>query len=217
MQVTSNQKVTLLFGLIFVVLAPILGIAAARATLVDQKEITITKESNLTIQKAYNYNFSVTAGQTVVIKFSVYSENVSATLKILGKGSFDEEYVKNTTLPQDLTGRYFYWTVASWGGSYAYCPRYVTCSRDDFYNIEFKGDGDGSDIWSEPGNYVIVVYGTNAGTGASDVNVKFNLTVTIDGMGPIFSTVLNIIGWTILGLVALSLILDFRKRVVGGN
>lgn len=219
MLVTKMQKNALIIGLVCFGLAAIFGYATARLTIFEQNGITTTEDSQVSFQKAFNYNFSLTTGQTLIIKFSVHYNNITANLKVFGKGTFEQEYVKNTTnAPQNVAGRNFLQANPGWVSTATptagTLSATATCTTDGYYFLEFMGNGGGSRIWTEPGDYVILVYGSNAGGDSTQTDVKFNLSISIDGPGPILSTLLNITGLVILGALALSLILNFRKNLL---
>jgi hypothetical protein len=190
--------------------------------LVNQQGAVINEERCIRFEGSYAYGFSLSQGQKLVIRFSVYYVNVTATLRIFGQGKYSMEYNENDTLTSSVTGmRYFltstpsYYTNPDSVGSGV--VNTVTATNDDAYYIEFMGDGSSgtTNIWSEPGNYVLLVYGSNSGTGPTDHDVKFNITISLAGLGKVLSIMCTILGWSLIGLVALKFLQESRKRVGG--
>jgi hypothetical protein len=139
----------------------------------------------------------------------VYSQNVTASLKIVGKGLFDSEYIKNDTYgPPNVTGRYFLISKQVWSGDpswYEETQRVVICIQDDFYFIEFMGDGNsGGIIWNEPGDYVIFVYGSNSYNMSSEV--IYNIQVYKDGPSALIRKGFSAIGWLLIIVAGLVII-----------
>lgn len=175
------------------ILAPLFGLLFETTKLVDRQGIQIKDDSSVSFEDAYALEFSLDTNEKAIIKFSVYYENVTANLKIFGKGKYDAEVSQNgTNDPTTENGRYYMVSEFDWSANPAGdTQRISTAVMDDFFYIEFMGDGDNlNNIWSEPGNYVIVVYGTNAWAGADDVT--FNLTVEVPGAGSILSLIFNL-------------------------
>jgi hypothetical protein len=146
----------------------------------------------------------------VTIEFSVNYLNVTAYLKIVGKGYYDAEYLAGTNT-NNLNGEDFIYSEFTYGRSpsvydVATSTNVVSITEDGYYYIEFAGDTTGDFLRSVPGSYVIVVYGTNSG-GPSWDNVKFDIAIRIDGPGQILELIMILIGVTIL--VALMLLLTF--------
>jgi len=213
-------RLVLLLGIAFLILAPILGYTMDKLVKYDKTGITIDEESNNTIQEAFAYPISLSRGQKVTIEFGVYYANVSATLKILGKGFYDQQLGLNNS-PSTLNGLYFVYTQFAWGAypsSYTYSDnaRTFDFSEDGYYYIEFAGGASGDYLISIPGSYVIVVYGENNGP-ASDTMVSFNLRVKIDGPGEFLEELFYYLGTGVIVVVILFLSYRHYKKLKGGR
>lgn len=159
--------------------------------------------------------------QKVRIEFSVYYANVSATLKIFGKGYYDQQYALNNTPVDNLIGLDFIYSQFVWGQSPSTRTdsdneRSFTFSEDGYWYIEFAGDTYGDYLISIPGSYVIVVYGDNNGP-PSDTSVRFNLVVTMDGPGDFLEDFFYYIGAGVIGVVILLLSYGYYKKFKGGR
>jgi hypothetical protein len=213
-------KLVLLIGIAFIILAPILGYTMDKLVLYDKTRISIDESSNDGLQEAFAYSISLSKNQKVTIEFGVYYANVSATLKILGKGFYDQQYSLNST-PTGLNGLYFVYTQFAWGvypSSYVYSDNMRTFGYDEdgYYYIEFAGGASGDYLISIPGSYVIVVYGENNGP-TSDTTVNFNLRVKIDGPGELLEEIFYYIGAGVIVVVILFLSLGYYRKLRGGR
>lgn len=209
MKLKKKLKFLLGLGLLFLILGPILGGMTETILIHKESSKLVDQESEKSFQNVDPYEISIKKNQKVTIKFSVYSENVTASLKIVGKGLFDSEYIKNDTYgPPNVTGRYFLISKQVWSGDpswYEETQRVVSCIQDDFYFIEFMGDGNsGGIIWNEPGDYVIFVYGSNSYNMSSEV--IYNIEVYIDGPSALIRKGFSAIGWLLIIVAGLVII-----------
>ncbi|UCD02159.1 MAG: hypothetical protein JSV23_03855 [Promethearchaeota archaeon] len=213
-------KIVLILGIVFLILAPILGYTTDKLVLLDQKPIVINEDSEDGLQKSFAFPFSLESHQKISIEFSVYYANVSATLKIFGRGFYDQRYSLNSS-PTGLTGLDFVYSQFVWGQS----PSTYTGSdnertflydEDGYWYIEFAGDTSGDYLISIPGSYVIVVYGDNNGP-PSDTTVSFNLVVKIDGPGDFLEELFYYIGAGVIGLLVLFISYSYYKKFKGGR
>ena len=213
LKITKKLKILLAMGLLFLILGPIVGGLTEKIRLYSESSKVVDIESENSFRSVDPYEISIKKNQKVMIQFSVYSPNVTASLKIFGKGLFDSEYQKNDTMPQNVNGRYFLISRPSWSGDpswYEDTQRVVSCNQDDFYYLEFMGDGDSGDIiWSEPGEYVIFVYGSNSYNMSTDV--IYNIEVHKDGPSTLIKQWSSSIGWFILIVAGLIIINDSIK------
>jgi len=203
---------TCLGGIVLLSLAPIISAQYETTTILPAQTITIDKKSQQYFESCYAYPIHLNLNQKIRIKFSVFYENVTATLKIFGSGSYNQYLKENqTNAPQNKIGKYFVYSTHNWnqnpGGTYV---QSVTAAIDDSYDIEFMGDGSGSGIWSEPGDYVIIVYGNNAFVNSTEV--KFNIEITTDGSRDSINTTISSIGCVLLIAAAVLLIVSIKKE-----
>jgi hypothetical protein len=213
-------KILFVAGLAFLILAPILGYTLDRVEVYNRKPVNIDEYSSDGLQEAFAYHFSLTSRQKIRIEFSVYYANISATIKIFGKGYYDQQYALNNS-PTGLTGLDFVYSQFVWGQS----PSTYTGSdnersfgytQDGYWYIEFAGDTSGDYLISIPGSYVIVVYGDNNGP-PTDTIVSFNLVIRMDGPGDFLEDFFYYIGGGIIGIVILLLLYGYYKKLKGGR
>ena len=185
-------KILVLISVLLIILGPILGLFLNKITLVDQS-FTISATSDDDIQNATAYDFTLSKGQKIVIEFSVSTENVTADLIILGKATYDQEY-ESSTPPGSITGeKYFIYSQFAFGqppSNQASSDDIRSISNEGYWYIEFAGEVSGLYLRSVPGDYVVIVSGTNSG----GPNIFFDLVIKIDGPGDIVETLLILIG-----------------------
>jgi len=215
MKSKKKLQFLLVLGLLFLILGPIFGEMTETVLIYDESSEIIDQESEISFHNVTSYEISIKKNQKMTIKFSVYSENVTASLKIFGKGLFDSENAKNDTYgPQNVSGRYFLISRPTWNSDpywAAYTQTVVSCVQDDFYYIEFMGDGNsGNTIWNEPGDYVIFVYGSNSYNMSTEV--IYNIEVYKDGSSAVIRSIFSTIGWLMLIVAGLVIINDSIKK-----
>ena len=208
-------KILLTTGLLFLILGPIVGEMTESILIYNESSKIVDSESEISFHNVEPYEITIKKNQKITIKFSVYSQNVSAYLKIFGKGLFDSEYIKNDTYgPQNISGRYFLISKPVWSGDpswYEETQRVVSCVQDDFYYIEFMGDGNsGGIIWNEPGDYVIFVYGSNSYNMSTEVT--YNIEIYKDGPSALIKNGFSSVGWIMLIVAGLVLLNNSIKK-----
>ena len=206
----KKSKLLLIISIVLIILGPILGVSFNKVTLFDQKAFTIHEDSYSNMTLAYDFDVNLQKDQKLIIEFSVHYLNVTAYLKICGKGYYNAEYLAETNT-YSLNGEDFVYSEFTYGRSpYNYdvatSTNAVSITEDGYYYIEFAGDTTGDFLRSVPGPYVIVVYGYNNG-GPSWEDVTFDLTIKIDGPGQLLETILILIG--VITLIATILLLSY--------
>ena len=218
MKSKKNLTIFLTIGILFLIMAPIVGEMIETILIFNEQNKVVDQESEVSFHNVDSYEINIKKNQKVTIKFSVYSQNVTASLKIFGKGLFNSEYAKNDTYgPKNVSGRYFLISKPAWSGDpswYDETQRVVSCVQDDFYYIEFMGDGDpGGFIWNEPGEYVVFVYGSNSFNMTTEV--IYNIEIYKDGPSALIKKGFSYVGWLMIlvaGLVILNYyIKNFRR------
>ncbi|MFW9781375.1 MAG: hypothetical protein ACFFFB_03735 [Candidatus Heimdallarchaeota archaeon] len=198
-------KILLIVGIAMVVAAPILGFTLDKVDLFNKAPYTIYEDSSTGLQRAFAFPVSIEKDQKVTIEFSVYYANITATLAIFGKGYFDQQYALNSS-PGGLSGLNFIYSQFVWGQSpstFTGSATSRTITNNGYWYIEFAGSTSGDYLISIPGNYYIVVYGTNSGP-AAQTAVRFNIVIRIDGPGDLLQEIFYYIGsGVIIGLVLL--------------
>ena len=215
---SKKIKYILALGLLFLILGPIVGEMTETLRIYNESDKLVDQESEISFHNVDQYEITIKKNQKITIKFSVYSPNVTASLKIFGKGLFDSEYLKNDTNgPQNVNGRYFMISTPSWSGDpswYEDTQRVVSCDQDDFYYIEFMGDGNSADaIWNEPGEYVVFVYGSNSYNMSTEV--IYNVEIYKDGPSTLIKTWSSTIGWLLLIVAGFFIVNESIKKFKG--
>jgi hypothetical protein len=213
MEYKKKIKLVVIISVIIIILGPIFGLLLNKITVVNQSYI-ISETSNTDIQNATAYEFTLSKGQKIVIEFSVYTANVTATLKILGKGAYDQAYEASSN-PGPITGENLIYSQFAFGQTPASQTASATSrsiTNDGFWYIEFAGDVTGDYLISVPGDYVVIVYGTNSFA----TDVYFDLVIKIDGPGDIVETLLILIGVGTLVAIMLIATTGYLKKTGRG-
>ncbi len=213
------SMIILIVGIAFLVLAPILGYTLDKTTLLDRKPITINEDSSVGLPEAYDYGFTLQSYQKVRIEFSVYYANVTATLKIFGRGYYDQQKALNSTSPGAMVGLDFVWSQFAWGqtpSSHTDDANSRTITYNGYWYIEFAGDTNNDYLISIPGSYVVVVYGDNDGP-ATNTEVKFNIVIKIDGPGDYLEKIFFYIGAGVILAALLFISFGYYKQFKGGR
>ena len=208
-------KILVLIGLILIILGPILGLLLNKITLVDQSYV-VSETSSADVQNATAYEFKLSKGQKIVIEFSVSTENVTANLIILGKGTYDQAY-EASTAPGSISGeKYFIYSEFAFGqtpiSNQAHSDDIRSISNEGYWYIEFAGEVSGLYLRSVPGDYVVIVYGSNTG----GTNVYFDLIVKIDGPGEIIGMLLTLVGIGMLVAILVIGTMSYLKKTGRG-
>jgi len=213
------SMIILIVGIAFLVLAPILGYTLDKSTLVERRPATINEDSSADLTKAYAFGFSLTSNQKVSIEFSVYYANVTATIKIFGKGYYDQQYALINS-PTGMSGMDFLYSQVVWGQSTPSptgSGSSIQITNNGYWNIDFAGDTTfGTYLVSIPGPYVVVVYGINGGPPAN-VDVRFNIVIKIDGPGELLERIFYYIGAGVILAAILFVSFGYYKKFKGGR
>ena len=212
------SMIILIVGIAFLVLAPILGYYFDKSTLVERRPVTIGEDSSAGLTKASAFGFSLASNQKARIEFSVYFANVTATLKIFGKGYYDQQYALNNT-PGSMTGLDFIYSQFVWGqspSSFTGSSSSRTITYNGYWYVEFAGDTSGDYLISIPGSYVVVVYGNNDGP-AAYTSIRFNIIVKIDGPGELLERIFYYIGAGVILVAILFVSFGYYKKFKGGR
>ncbi len=197
MEKKKLAKIIIIIGIILLVAGPVLGFLVDKLTLDSATPKIIQESSDTDVQNAYFLPVSLGKNQKLTIEFSVYYEDIQATIKILGKGTYDAAYAANSN-PNGLSGLNFIYSEFTWGqtpSSSAASQTSRTITDDGYWYIEFAGSTSGDYLVYRPGAYVIIVYGTNGGT---PTEVFFNITVKVDGPGDFLQNLFIAVGIIIL-------------------
>jgi hypothetical protein len=103
--------------------------------------------------------------------------------------------------PSGISGLQFVYSEFGWGSS----PSGSTNGDSEldlpnngiYFYIEFMGDRTGDSLISWPGDYYVIVYGTNSGP-ASALDVNFDISIKVDGPGETLNNLFIAVGALIL-------------------
>lgn len=204
----------LIIGIALIITGPILAFTLDEISLVNQKPATISEESNTSIQSAFVCEFGLEKNQKIAISFAVYYPNVTARLKILAKYIYDEAYGANSS-PYGLTGEYFIASTFRIGSDpQLSVGNYISISDQGETYIEFTGSAGYTYFISRPGNYVVIVYGFNAG---AETDVFFDVEIEIDGPGGFLNTLFITIGIIVLVFYVFILAYSYLNKMRRGR
>jgi hypothetical protein len=210
----NKYKAFLIISIVLIVAGPILGLTFDKITLVDRTGVTIPEESYSNITQAYSVPFHLEKDQKLIVEFSLNYLNVTAYLKILGKGAYDSAYLAESA-SSGITGEDFVYTRFAFGNNLVSSTNVRSIQYDGYWYIEFAGDTSGISLISIPGDYVLIVYGLNNG-GGTWTDVKFDITIKTNGPGPILELILILIGIVALLAIMFLLTLSYLKKTRRG-
>ena len=191
------------------ILGPVMGLIFDKVTLYDKDLQPMQEDSSSGLTKAFAYQVTLSKDQKLVVEISEFYPNTSITIKIIAKSLYDQAYSLNST-PSGISGLQFVYSEFGWGSS----PSGSTNGDNEldlpnngiYFYIEFMGDRTGDSLISWPGDYYVIVYGTNSGP-ASALDVNFDITIKVDGPGETLNNLFMMVGALILvAYAALALI-----------
>jgi len=224
----KNAKILFLIGIICLILSPILGMAAAKIPVYEEgfdaangNKKTIYENSTNSLSECYVLQFSLGKDQVCYAELSVPYLNSSVNIIFFSAAEFNTEAAKEDP-PGTLRA-----PNAGWGISFldSIFDAYATpndngattlaVGQGEYHYLEFMGAGTGDNIWTMPGDYVVLIWGSNSGSHPDDELVSFDIIVSIEGPGDLLSTIFSAVGFivlTIVGLIAIAILLD-KARV----
>ena len=171
-------------GALCLILGPIFGVALDKMTIYDSKP-EIIQEDSVRITKAFAFPVTLDRDQKLIIVISDFYPNSSVTIRILAKSTYDRAYSENDTT-SSVSGLQFVYSEFGYGatpaGSTVGTNTLTLPANGIFFYIEFMGDRTGDSLISWPGDYYVVVCGSNSGP-ASEINVLFDIKIKVDGPG----------------------------------
>ncbi len=187
-------------GTICLILGPVFGIVLDKMTIYDSKTEIIKEDSADGMKEAFAYPVTLNKDQKLIIVISDFYPNSTVTIIILANSAYQRAYSMNSTT-SGVTGLQFVYSKFGYGTSPAGSTDEVnslTLPNDGIYfYIEFMGDTAGYSLISWPGDYYVVVYGSNSGP-ASDINVLFDIQIKVDGPGETLYNIFILIGVLII-------------------
>ena len=177
-----------------------MGLLFDKMTIYDKKPQLIQEDSNNYITEAFAHPVTLSKDQKLIVEISEFYPNTTVTIKIITKSAYDRRFSMNDT--PGLPGLEFVYSKFGWGASPAGSTDDATeltlsPGSDIYYYIEFMGHRYQDSLISWPGDYYVIVYGTNFGP-ASVTDVFFDISIKVDGPGETLNNLLIIIGAIIL-------------------
>jgi len=187
-------------GAICLILGPIFGVTLDKMTIYDSKPEIIQEDSADGMTKAFAFPVTLNRDQKLIIEISDFYPNSSVTIRILAKSVYQRAYSLNSTT-SGVTGLQFVYSEFGYGttpaGSTNGANSLTLPNNGIFFYIEFMGDRTGDSLISWPGDYYVVVYGSNSGP-ASDLNVLFDIQIKVDGPGEMLYNAFILMGVLII-------------------
>ena len=196
-----------------IITAPLIGLFANHIIILDRSRdpITITESNHDAIQEAFAYPLTLKDYQKADIDFSMSLPNSTATLKILEKEIYEANYLLNSSLIE-INGEDFLYVQEGYRhGGYS-ASDFTTIYEEGSRHIRFSGGIYGSELVYRPGNYVILVYGSNEASNGESL-LTFNLLVMLDGPGSLIQLVLITTGLIFLICYGLVITINYIKKM----
>jgi hypothetical protein len=200
-----------------IILGPIFGILLDKMTVYEAKPRIISEDSSSGMKKAFAQPVTLSKDQKLIVEISQFYPNSSVTIRILAKSVYDRAYSLNSTT-SGVTGLQFVYSEFGWGSSPSGSTtgtNSLTLPTDGIYfYIEFMGDRGGD--WPEisliswPGDYYVVVYGSNSGP-SSTTTVPFDITIKVDGPGEALNNFLLFVGLFIIIVYVMAVLVSILK------
>jgi hypothetical protein len=200
-------------GIACLVLGPLFGILLDKMTIYEGKPQVIQEDSTTSIRNAFAHPVTLSKDQKLIVEISEFYPNSSVTIRIIAKSVFDRAYSLDNP-PGGISGLEFVYSEFGWGstpaGSTVGTSSLSLPSSGIYFYIEFMGDRVGDSLISWPGDYYVIVYGTNSGP-VSDTAVPFDITIKVDGPGQMLNNLLILIGAFILVVYVMAVLVSVLK------
>jgi len=195
------------------VLGPLFGMLLDKMTVYEGKPKVIQEDSSTGLTNAFAYQVTLTKDQKLIVEISEFYPNSSITIKIIAESVYKRGYSLDSN-PGGIPGLQFVYSEFGWGSSPAGSTNGATSlslpSSGIYFYIEFMGDRVGDSLISWPGDYYVIVYGTNTGP-VSDTNVTFDITIKVDGPGEALNNLLILIGALIIVVYVMAALISVLK------
>ncbi len=174
-----------------------------RFTLENQNGLQINEISASNTTDCYHKEFRLEKGYLFSALISNYYDNITIRVKFVTKLTYLQENSSQID-PDTNPGEYFIATPYVYPDTPTTTPTVITSltiNQDDSYRLDFMGDGTttGTDrLWSLPGDYVILVWGTNSTNFATNENILFDIEIQVDGLDDLLFSTLGIISIIVL-------------------
>lgn len=187
-------------GAICLILGPIFGVVLDKMTIYDSKPETIQEDSADGMTQAFAYPVTLNRDQKLIVVISDFYPNSTITIRILAKSVYLRAHSLNSTT-NGVTGLQFVYSEFGYGtnpaGSTNGANTLTLPTNGIYFYIEFMGDRTGDSLISWPGDYYVVVYGSNSGP-ASALDVLFDIHIKVDGPGEALYNFLILLGALII-------------------
>ena len=200
-------------SLVCLILGPLLGLFLDKMTVYEGKPEVIQEDSTTSIRDAFAYPVTLSKDQKLIIEIAEFYQNSSVTIRIVAKSAYDQAYSLDSA-PGGITRLNFVYSEFGWGSS----PGGSTFGADTltlpangiYFYIEFMGDRVGDSLISWPGDYYVIVYGSNSGPPAI-TSVVFDITIKVDGPGEALSNFLILVGAIIIVIYVMAVLVSVLK------
>ena len=200
-------------GIACLVLGPFFGMLLDKMTLYEGKPEIIQEASSTSMTNAFAYKVTLSQDQKLIVEISEFYPNSSVTIKIIAKSVYDRAISLDSN-PGGVSGLQFVYSEFGWGSSPAGSTVGVSSlslpSSGIYFYIEFMGDRVGDSLISWPGDYFVIVYGSNSGP-VSDTNVTFDITIKVDGPGEALNNLLILVGALIIVAYVMAALVSVLK------
>ena len=198
-------------GIICLVLGPLLGILFDKTSIYEGKPQVVQEASSTSIRNAFAQPVTLSKDQKLIIEISEFYPNSSVTIRIIAKSVYDREFSQDNPPPSGLQ---FVYSEFGWGnspgGSTTGTNSLSLPSSGIYFYIEFMGGRDGISLISWPGDYYVIVYGSNSGP-PSNTNVSFDITIKTDGPGETLNNLLILVGALIIVVYVMAVLVSVLK------
>lgn len=196
--------------------APVVYFSLDKIILKDNDGITVTDDSDSEFKYAWAQEFTLLAGQKATIIFSGSYTDITTHLKIFTKAEYDRQVeaggVPGSVGGLDFVEVYVDYDDTSPDSNEGQTRSVVTNDPVESHFLEFAGSTDGGAFLDYiPGTYVVIVYGSNAGTSET---IIFDITVKVDFPGRVISYFMVIGGISLIAVIALIFCFQWIRRMV---
>jgi hypothetical protein len=177
---------------------------------------------------AYTKEFSLKQGERIYAKFSVDTENMTVNLLILSKAQYLTLSSANATAPNAVNGLGLSLTYVTFNPDITSVPPFggpagaeVTQTKLTYagsVQLEFGGATNGAGgVLSVPGDYIIMVWGTNDWANDPSLTIPFSLLVTTEGPWYTIEVLFAVLAFLALAIAGLLALMEYKPSLFGGN
>ena len=201
------------FSIVCLILGPFFGLLLNKVSVYEKKPEIIQEDSTTSMSNAFAKSVTLSKDQKLIVEISEFYPNSSVTIKIIAKSVYSQAKSLDTP-PWAISGLQFVYSEFGWGsspgGSTTGASSLNLPSSGIYFYIEFMGDRVGDSLISWPGDYYVIVYGSNSGP-ITDTAVPFDITIKVDGPGEMLNNLFILIGALILVLYVMAALVSVLK------